>query len=1237
MPDSFSRAATETPATWLLRVADRGLLDEPLGTLAASLAESTTDDDLTSLLLGLDESGEATTLREACRNGAFDRWLDERSTDREASAALRRLRELVGDGAHSSDDATRLVTLGELPDDPEAIVRWAREHRVAHELSRPIDEVLAGVRSNGSLTLLEACFASSHVDATTSPLAMQALELEARAFLLDEAARTLAVAARRRLWSTPLPQGALGRLAERLAAYLGDTTLEALDAVRFSPSRKVTLDIRSGVVAGAVRADSGEPVAVELFLAGYEHRGLEGACATCRRHPCLHLRALAARCFDVCLDATDRLRGPIEAFVATPSWKGFVDSLTERAEPNRPSIEFIARFADGGVSIAPSVPSRKTRDKPKFVPAATLLRSRSPNDRDRTVLEAMVASARTFGTAFVPGDSALLRALVSHPAVRDEATGELVRVVEQTIHVEFKDVPGGVMPRISLGGTALAPGDRGARTLVVERDAGSRTAYFATLPPAVRRLLAAVAHYRSVLPEESYAAIAPFVASLREVARVSTPSAFDGLERPAPEKLVLRLVPRIDAGLDVSLVVRAFPLSPPYPPGTGPEIVHGLERGVRVVTRRDRVRERALADRVVDTLGVDEHPEIDAYSYRVDTTTAALELLARAARATDLIDLEWSEGGTKLRVAGQLRVGDVALTITRKGRYLALEGRAKMGPEEIPFRTLLDAARRGERFVRIGGGDFAEIERELFDRLESASISVVDHDHELAIALAAAPEFLRRIEGIERHSDAETCELLDRAQAATFEDVAIPSLLGTTLRDYQADGVRFLLRLARWAPGACLADEMGLGKTVQSIAVLAARRDEGPALVVAPTSMVSSWVASIERFSDALAPVAYRGPTRDRLLDGTGPGSVIVTSYDVLLRDIDRLGERSFSTLVIDEAQLVKNARTARSSALSSIDARFRIALTGTPIENRLGDLYGIFHLIAPELLGTTARFRSRFAVPIERYENTERANILRALIAPFLLRRTKDDVERELPSRTETVHLVELSPAERTLYDGAVRHAQAMLDRHFREKAGRSLEILAELTRLRQLACHPRLALGDTDIESSKLATFLDLFDDLTRRGHRLLVFSQFTSHLALVREALDAKRIAYLYLDGATPGAARGDLVARFQAGEGAAFLISLKAGGTGLDLTAADYVVHLDPWWNPAAEDQASDRAHRIGQTKPVTIVRLVARGTIEEQVLELHAQKRKLAAAILEGDAAGYERIELEEVREMLRGE
>ena len=295
------------------------------------------------------------------------------------------------------------------------------------------------------------------------------------------------------------------------------------------------------------------------------------------------------------------------------------------------------------------------------------------------------------------------------------------------------------------------------------------------------------------------------------------------------------------------------------------------------------------------------------------------------------------------------------------------------------------------------------------------------------------------------------------------------------------------------------------------------------------------------------------------------------------------------------------------------LQADFRLLLTGTPLQNHLSEIWNLFQFANPGLLGTYQQFTERFILPIERDHDTERQRLLRRLLSPFMLRRTKEDVLAELPEKTEITLRIQLSPEEQALYDNLRQQAIANLEDN--TGGAGALRALAEITRLRQAACHPRLIDDKLQLSSSKTAAFLELVANLRQSGHRALVFSQFTSHLALVREELDRQQIPYLYLDGTTPTATRNRLVREFQTGDASLFLISLKAGGLGLNLTAADYVVHLDPWWNPAIEDQASDRAHRIGQERPVTVYRLIAEGTIEEKILRLHASKRTMADALL----------------------
>jgi SNF2 family DNA or RNA helicase len=435
-----------------------------------------------------------------------------------------------------------------------------------------------------------------------------------------------------------------------------------------------------------------------------------------------------------------------------------------------------------------------------------------------------------------------------------------------------------------------------------------------------------------------------------------------------------------------------------------------------------------------------------------------------------------------------------------------------------------------------------------------------------------------------------------------------------------------MLRLASWAPGCVLADDMGLGKTVQTACVLKARVKAGPALIVAPASVSSNWVSELARFVPSLR-VRWYNAERALDVDRLDAGDVLVVSYGLLQRRDSPLAKRRWATVVLDEAQYVKNADAQRSDAVRSLDRDFTIALTGTPLENHLGELYSIVDIVFPGLLGDAETFRERFRRPIESQRDGEMLHALGRVIGPFLLRRTRAAVLDDLPPREEITEYVDLSPPELRRYLALRRACEKEFDGNGRERrdaisrtpAQLRIAILAALTRLRQLACDVRLIDPSFDGPSTKITRTVEIALELAAEGNRALVFSQFTQFLDKVRSALEAAGLRVASLTGETPTTARRAIIDAFQAGEFDVFCVSLLAGGTGLNLTKASYVVHTDPWWNPAVEEQATSRAHRIGQTDPVTVIRLVARGTIEEAVLDLHATKRELAAAVLEGKA------------------
>ena len=380
-----------------------------------------------------------------------------------------------------------------------------------------------------------------------------------------------------------------------------------------------------------------------------------------------------------------------------------------------------------------------------------------------------------------------------------------------------------------------------------------------------------------------------------------------------------------------------------------------------------------------------------------------------------------------------------------------------------------------------------------------------------------------------------------------------------------------------------------------------------------------NWESEAHRFAPTLNAVQFGARDRQRVLDNLQPFDMLICSYGLLQQEevAHMLAHVEWQTIVLDEAQAIKNITTKRSQAAMRLQGHFKLLTTGTPIENHLGELWNLFRFINPGLLGSVESFNQHFAIPIERYQDRKARNKLKKLVQPFLLRRTKNQVLEQLPSRTEIMLHVDLSEAEMAFYEALRQQALSKLTALDAPGGQKHLQILAEIMKLRRVCCHTRLVMPDSELPSAKLQVFGEVIEELLDNRHKVLVFSQFVDHLHLIRDYLDDHRIHYQYLDGSTPAGQRKKRVDAFQAGAGDVFLISLKAGGTGLNLTAADYVIHMDPWWNPAVEDQASDRVHRIGQQRPVTIYRLVAKDTIEEKIVDLHQHKRDLADSLLEG--------------------
>ena len=719
-------------------------------------------------------------------------------------------------------------------------------------------------------------------------------------------------------------------------------------------------------------------------------------------------------------------------------------------------------------------------------------------------------------------------------------------------------------------------------------------------------------------------------------------------EMPADATPVIQLGQEPAGGFAARVGVRPFgrPGTPFFPTGEGSP--HPLS-AVAPPEGGDPVPMRAVRDFGAETFALEALAAgcpalacgLDDLVWRSQKPEEVLELLEEL-RAQDLPShVEWPKGRA-VRLAGSVRMQGVTLSVSR-GRgmdWFSLSGEARVGEGRVVAVERLLQSLSGSRFVALGDGEYIALADELRRKLAGLKALMAEggRDGRLQFSPLAAPAVEEMAEGLEVRADADFAQARARMHEALGSDPAMPDGLMAELRDYQREGARWLLRLASWGAGACLADDMGLGKTVQTIACMLGQASRGPCLVVAPATVCANWEREIARFAPKLAVRRLGLFGRAEAVRAMGRGEVLVVGYGLLPNAAAELSSVRWAMAVFDEAQALKNPSTKRASAAREIRADFRLALTGTPIENRIEDLWSIFAVVAPGLLGGFEDFRRRFGLAAP---GTAAGKALRQLVRPFLLRRLKSAVLDELPPRTEQHIVIEPSEEEKAFYELVRRRAVESVDQA--PGPQKRFLILSWLTRLRLACCSPSLA--DEDLvqrgragvpgASCKVDRLLEVLEELLAGGHKALVFSQFTSFLRLVRKALEREGVSSLYLDGQTPERVRRERVDSFQQGSCSVFLLSLKAGGTGINLTAADYVVHLDPWWNPAVEDQASDRAHRMGQRRPVTVYRFVMAGTVEEKIIAMHREKRDLAASFLDGADGAASRITDEELLSLLR--
>ncbi|MGD0104640.1 MAG: DEAD/DEAH box helicase [Rhodopila sp.] len=978
------------------------------------------------------------------------------------------------------------------------------------------------------------------------------------------------------------------------------------------------------------------------------------------------LLPLVARIYAEILAAVARVPGPYTAWLSenTPGVGVAFTGLVKTLQPWERALESLDAFLGAGDAKGDSgKPARKAKRLVWFL---------DPDSEDVTVAEqsAKGRDGWTDGRAvamkrlheqdprldyLAPQDRAALRtirketaswygdeeyyfdnwrtiaALVGHPAVFDaRRRSQPLELVSYPVELLVTEEAGGY--RIALSHGAMDP----TVFLEAETPGRYRVIEFPQKLMAVQDILSPKGLVVPAAARDQVIAMvrrnSPALPIRAEIAEVEQP----GIEGEAAP--VVQLVP-YEAGLKLALLVRPFGAKgPAYVAGLGGRSVLATVGGQQLRASRDLPRELAERGALIEACPtLRDRGGSDVHELVIDDLEGCLELLLEVRSYAGPVSVEWPEGRT-MRVS-PVAAGNLKVKVAQDRDWFSVDGTVALDEDQVlEMRFLLERLDRIQgRFVPLGDGRFVALTRQLQAQLQRLAAVSEPHKHGQRVHALGAPALDAVLEDAgDVKSDAAWKKHVSRIRAAEGWTPALPHALLAELRDYQVEGFVWMSRLARWGAGACLADDMGLGKTVQAIAVMLDRSAEGPCLVVAPTSVCPNWESEIARFAPTLRTHRLTSVgDRGALIGGLGARDVLVCSYGLLHQAAELLAGRAWQMVVLDEAQAIKNAETKRAQAVQTLQAGFRLALTGTPVENYLDELWSLFNFVNPGVLGSREGFQKRFARPIERDKDPHARQALRALLRPFLLRRTKAAVLSELPPRTEQTLNVEMTEAERAFYEALRQRSLERIEALDAPEGRRKIQILAEITRLRRACCNPALIDAAAGVPSGKLAAFMELVEELIRNRHRALVFSQFVGHLELVRAALDAAGVRYEYLDGSTPSAEREKRVASFQAGGADLFLISLRAGGTGLNLTAADYVVHLDPWWNPAVEDQASDRAHRIGQERPVTIYRLIMQDSIEERILRLHRDKRDLASELLDGsETAG--RLSEEALLDLIRG-
>ena len=665
-----------------------------------------------------------------------------------------------------------------------------------------------------------------------------------------------------------------------------------------------------------------------------------------------------------------------------------------------------------------------------------------------------------------------------------------------------------------------------------------------------------------------------------------------------------------------------------FVPGEGEEEIFDKEGGITKLVRRNLRGEFEVYNILRKELEEEKLVFEDYQNFTITNPETLLKLLSLTHDNPDKYIVEWPEG-QMLKFKGVFKPSDINVQVVSDIDWFRVQGKVSIGGgASLSIKELLKSFREAKEseYIRIGDREYMKMTgtiRHHLRELDSLTVGAKGSDGSLNIPqyrIGALAKVLGTDGGLHATVDQGYTNLLDKMKAAYSMEPELPEGLNATLRPYQKAGFDWMVRLSSWDAGACLADDMGLGKTLQTLSFLLYRAAEGPSLVIAPKSVAPNWKREAEKFTPSLnLTVLNSQRNKQKTISEAGPGDVIVTTYGMLLSQLENLREPLWNVICLDEAHQIKNKNTRSSSAAMSLKAKSRLILTGTPIQNHLGDMWNLFQFINPGLLGPWQEFMDKY---INNQDLETQHSKLHELTSPFILRRTKEEVLDDLPEKISYNHLIELSDDEMLIYERCRTDAETLFSKEVQktDKPKLKISFFEMLTKLRLIANSVSLAFPDWTKGSSKVDALMEILDTITSvPENQVLIFSQFTSFLDIVKEKLQKEGIEYQYLDGQTSLKEREKQVEEFQRGERQIFLISLKAGGLGLNLTAANYVILLDPWWNPAIENQATDRAHRIGQKRAVTIIRMIAAQTIEEKILKLHEKKKELAEKMLEGTA------------------